>query len=63
MIHSCNSIKNQRQPCLACAYGVDDSIANGLAPNYAMIALATLVVGGGVALYLYNKDNKKKENK
>ncbi len=60
MIHSCNSIKNQGQPCLACAYGVDDSIANGLTPNYAMIALATLVVGGSVALYLYNKDNKKK---
>ncbi len=64
MIHSCNSIKNPGQPCLACVYGVDDSIVNGLESNQKMmIALATLAVGGGLALYLYNKGDKAQDTK
>ncbi len=59
MIHSCNSIKNPGQQCLACMYGVDDSLVNdGASSTKMMLALATLAVGGGVAMYLYNKKDK-----
>ena len=64
MLHSCGTLKNPSEPCLGCMYGVDNAIPNGLSStNKMMIALATLAVGGGVALYLYNKKDKKKDEK